>query len=128
MIGELLGIFAGLALMLAAVGIYGVVSYGVAQRSHEIGIRVALGAGRRDILGLVLGEGARLAGLGLGLGLLGAAAIPRALASAFLGFTVAPVAVVTIALALIAGVALGACYIPARRAARVDPIVALRYE
>lgn len=128
MIGELLGIFAGLALMLAAVGIYGVVSYGVAQRSHEIGIRVALGAGRRDILGLVLGEGARLAGLGLGLGLLGAAAFPRVLASAFLGFTVAPVAVVTIALALIAGVALGACYIPARRAARVDPIVALRYE
>jgi putative ABC transport system permease protein len=128
LIGELLGIFAGLALTLAAVGIYGVVSYGVARRSHEIGIRVALGAGRRDILGLVLGEGARLAALGLGLGLLGAAALPRALASAFLGFTVAPVAVVTIALALIAGVALGACYIPARRAARVDPIVALRYE
>lgn len=128
LIGALLGVFAGLALMLATVGIYGVVSYAVAQRSHEIGIRLALGAGKRDILGLVVGEGARLAGLGLFLGLLGAAALPRALASAFLGFTVAPVAVVIIALGLIGAVALGACYIPARRAARVDPIVALRYE
>ena len=128
LIGELLGIFAALALMLATVGIYGVVSCAAAQRTHEIGIRMALGAAKRDILGLVLSEGARLAGLGLGLGLLGAAALPQVLASAFQGLTVAPVAVVAIALTLIAGVALGACYIPARRAARVDPVVALRYE
>jgi len=128
LIGELLAIFAGLALMLATVGIYGVISYAAAQRTHEIGIRVALGAAKRDILGLVLTEGARLAGLGLGLGLLGAAALPRVLASAFQGLIVAPVAVVAIALILIAGVALGACYIPAHRAARVDPMVALRYE
>ena len=127
-IGELLGIFAGLALVLATVGIYGVISYLVLQRTHEIGIRVALGAARRDILRMVLGEGARLAVFGLFPGVLGAAAVPRVLASAFQGFSLSPWLVLVAALALIAIVALGACYVPARRASRVDPIVALRYE
>jgi predicted permease len=127
-IGELLGIFAGLALVLATVGIYGVISYLLLQRTHEIGIRLALGAAKRDILRLVMGEGARLALFGLLLGVVGAAAVPRALASAFLGFSVSPWLVFIIALALIAGATLGACYVPARRAARVDPLVALRYE
>jgi putative ABC transport system permease protein len=127
-IGELLGVFAGLALVLATVGIYGVISYLVLQRTHEIGIRLALGAAKRDILCLVMGEGARLAVFGLLLGVVGAAAVPRVLASAFLGFSVSPWLVFITALALIAGAALGACYIPAQRAARVDPIVALRYE
>ena len=127
-IGELLGIFAGLALVLATVGIYGVISYLVLQRTHEIGIRVALGAAKQDILRLVMGEGARLAVFGLLLGVVGAAAVPRVLASAFLGFSISPWLVFITALALIAGAALGACYVPARRAARVDPIVALRYE
>jgi putative ABC transport system permease protein len=127
-IGELLGIFAGTALMLATVGIYGVISYLVLQRKHEIGIRVALGATRRDILYLVIGEGAKLAVVGICLGLVGAAAAPRMLASAFQGFSVSPWMVLITALALIAGIALGACYVPARRAARVHPIVALRYD
>lgn len=128
LIGELLGIFAGLGLTLAAVGIYGVISYVVAQRAHEIGIRVALGAAKRDILRMVLGEGARLAALGLLLGGLGAAAVPRILSSALMGLSVSPWLVFFIALALIAGVALGACYVPARRAMKVDPMMALRYE
>ncbi|HEV2114561.1 MAG TPA: ABC transporter permease [Terriglobales bacterium] len=127
-IEELLGIFAGVALILATVGIYGVISYLVLQRTHEIGIRVALGAAKRDILRLVMSEGARLAVLGLVFGGLGAAAVPNVLASAFRGFAVSPWLVFITALTVIAGVALGACYIPARRAARVDPIVALRYE
>jgi predicted permease len=127
-IGELLGIFAGLALILATVGIYGVISYLVLQRTDEIGIRVALGAAKRDILRLVMGEGARLAVLGLVLGGLGAAAVPSVLASALMGLSVSPWLVIITALALIAGVALGACYLPARRAARVDPMVALRCE
>ena len=127
-IGELLGIFAGLALVLATVGIYGVISYLVLQRTHEIGIRVALGAARHDILRMVLGEGARLAVFGLLLGVLGAAVVPRMLASAFQGFSLSPWLVLVAALALIAFVALSACYIPARRASRVDPIVALKYE
>lgn len=128
LIGELLVIFAGLALMLATVGIYGVISYLVLQRTHEIGIRVALGAAKHDILRLVMGEGSRLAVFGLLFGILGAAAVPRVLASALMGLTVSPWLVFISALVLIAGVALGACYLPARRAARVDPIVALRYE
>ena len=127
-IGELLGIFAGLALMLAAVGIYGVISYLVLQRTHEIGIRVALGAAKRDVLRLVMGEGARLVAFGLLLGGLAAAAVPRILASALMGLSVSPWLVFLISLALIAGVVLGACYVPARRAMKVDPTVALRYE
>ncbi|HKC70363.1 MAG TPA: FtsX-like permease family protein, partial [Terriglobales bacterium] len=128
LIGELLGVFAGLALMLAAIGIYGVIAYVVAQRTHELGIRVALGAGKREILRLVMGEGARLAALGLLFGGLGAAAVPRVLSSALKGVPVSSWMIFLSSFALIAGVALGASYIPARRAARVDPIVALKYE
>lgn len=124
----LLAIFAGLALMLAAIGIYGLMSYAVSQRTHEIGVRVAVGAQRRDVLRLVVREGAKLAVLGILLGLAAALALTRLMAS--LLFAVKPndpatFATVAILLAL-AG--LLACYIPARRATRVDPMVALRYE
>ena len=125
---QLLGTFAALAFILASVGIYGVVSYSVAQRTREIGIRVALGARRSDVLGLVLKEALRLTALGVGLGLIGAFAATRVLRS--LLFEVKPTDPATfICLSLLLTlVALLASYIPARRATKVDPLVALRYE
>jgi putative ABC transport system permease protein len=125
---QLLGTFASLAFILAAVGIYGVVSYSVAQRTREIGIRVALGARRRDVLGLVLREALRLTALGVALGLVGAFVATRVLRS--LLFEVKPTDPATfICLSLLLTfVALVASYIPARRATKVDPLVALRYE
>ncbi len=124
----LLAIFAGVALALAAIGIYGVVAYSVTQRTHEIGIRVALGAQRRDIVHLVLGEGGRLVALGTVLGLAGAAALTRFMASLIFGIGVHdPLTFLAVAAILIC-VAAAASYIPARRAMRVDPMVALRYE
>ena len=125
---QLLGAFASLAFILASVGIYGVVSYSVAQRTREIGIRVALGAKQRDVLRLVLAEGLWLTMLGVVFGLAGAFAATRVLTS--LLFEVKPTDPVTfIGLSfLLAAVALLACYIPARRATKVDPLVALRYE
>ncbi|HET6976213.1 MAG TPA: ABC transporter permease [Pyrinomonadaceae bacterium] len=125
---QLLGTFAALAFILAAVGIYGVVSYSVAQRTREIGIRIALGARSRDVLGLVLKEGLRLTALGVGLGLAGAFAATRVLRT--LLFEVKPTDPTTfICLSLLlAFVALLASYIPARRATKVDPLEALRYE
>jgi predicted permease len=124
----LLAIFAGLAAALAAVGIYGVMAYLVSQGTREIGIRVALGATPIGILGLVLKQGAAVAGLGLAVGLAGAAALARVMQSLLFGVSSTDAATFAGVTGLLAGVALVASYLPARRAARIDPIVSLRSE
>ncbi len=124
----LMSIFAGVALALAVIGIYGVVTYSVTQRTHEIGIRVALGAQQRDVAWLVFGEGARLAVLGAIIGLAGAAVLTRFMASLLFGIGVHdPLTFLAVA-GILAAVAAAACWLPARRAMNVDPMVALRYE
>ncbi len=122
------GIFAALALTLASVGIYGVISSLVQQRTQEIGVRVALGAKRSDVLRLILGEGVRMAGAGVILGLLASLGLTRLMASLLYGVSATDPLTFTAVAVLLVIVALAACYIPARRAMRVDPMVALRYE
>jgi predicted permease len=124
----LFGVFAGLALLLSSIGIYGVISYLVGQRTREIGIRVALGARRADVLRLVLGHGVRMALVGIAIGVAASLGLTQLMASMLYGVGPAdPITFIGVA-AILTLVALAACYIPAHRAMRVDPTVALRYE
>jgi ABC-type antimicrobial peptide transport system permease subunit len=125
---QLLLIFAALALTLSAIGIYGVLAFAVSSRTGELGVRMAIGAQRGDILRLVLRQGAWLVGIGMGIGLIGALAGGRVLAARLFGVSATDPATFGIVVVLLAGIALLACYLPARRAAATNPIVALRYE
>ncbi|HEV2222226.1 MAG TPA: ABC transporter permease [Candidatus Acidoferrales bacterium] len=124
----LLTLFGGVGLLLALIGVYGVISYSVSQRTHELGVRMALGAQPRDILRMVLGEGMLLTIIGIGTGIVGALALTRFLRSLLFEITPTdPLTFVGVAV-LVAAVAFAACYVPSRRAVRVDPVVALRHE
>jgi len=126
--GKLFGVFAAIAVVLAAIGVYGVISYAVSQRTQEIGVRVALGAQRGDVLRLIVGHGALLGGLGVAIGLAGGLGVTRFLRTLLYGVSpFDPVSFLGVA-ALLTAIALLASYIPARRAAKVDPVEALRFE
>ena len=120
--------FAGLSTLLAAVGIYGLMAYTVAQRTHEIGVRMALGAEASDVVKLVLRQGLKLVVAGVGLGVAGALALTRLMQSMLFNLSPTDPLTFTVISAILAGVALAACFVPARRAAKVDPMIALRYE
>ncbi len=124
----LLLLFAGLALVLSSVGIYGVMAYTTTQRRHELGIRLALGARSGDVLGLVLGQGMRLVAAGVVLGLAGAWLLSRVVASQLYGISARDPLTYAVVALLLGGIALLATYLPARRATRVDPMLALRSE
>ena len=128
LLAQLLGLFAGLALLLAAIGSYGVLSYMVTERRREIGIRMALGAGRGDVLRMVLSQGLKVTGIGVAIGLGGAFGVNRVLASLLFGVEPSDPVTMTVVVALIGAVALVACYLPARAATRVDPMIVLRDE
>ncbi len=125
---RLLAIFAGLAMLLAAVGIYGVMSYAVSQRTSEIGVRLALGAGEGDILRMIVGSGARLAGVGLIIGTVLALVLSRALTSLLFGTAAADPLTYAAVIGSLGLITLAACYLPARRASRLQPVEALRYQ
>ncbi len=124
----LLTAFSALALVLSSVGIYGVISYLTGQRTHEIGVRVALGASSSDVLRMVLGEGMRITLIGVAIGLAAAFGLTRLITTIIYGVGATdPITFAAVAI-LLSAIALFACYIPARRAMRVDPMIALRYE
>jgi ABC-type antimicrobial peptide transport system permease subunit len=123
-----LAMFAATALLLAGVGIYGVMSYAVTRRVREIGIRSALGASRQEIVGLVLRQGMRVAGIGMAAGLVAAVALTRLMSALLYGVSPADPLTLVAVTVLLGAIALLACYIPARRATAVDPLIALRSE
>ena len=124
----LLSLFAGIALVLAIVGIYGVMSYSVTQRTHEIGIRMAIGARPLDVFKMILGQGMKLALIGVGLGLVGAFLVTRFMATMLFGVEPTDATTFGAITAILIAVALLACYLPGRRATKVEPTISLRYE
>jgi len=128
LITHLLGAFSSFALALASLGLYGVIAYSVSQRTQEIGIRLAIGAQRSDVMRLIVGEGLKMAAAGVAVGVVAALALSRLLASLLFGVTTTDPLIFSITAFVLIFVALLACFIPARRAAKVDPMVALRYE